>query len=204
MAEHHEVTRSPGEHVSSTDTFAAPAESVARLDGPQAVNAHSYLAAIVESSDDAILSKGSQRHHPIVQCGQRRGSSAIPHRSSSVNQYAILIPPERQSEEDEILARIRRGERVEHFETVRVSKDHRRIDVSLTISPVRDASGSVDWRRPRSRAISATRSAPAPSMRIWRRSSSRPKTRFSRRTSTASSNHAMPPPSACSATPPPS
>src|SRR5262249_13197911 len=55
----------------------------------------------------------------------------------------VLIPPERQTEEDDILARIRRGERVEHFETVRLRRDGRPLDVSLTISPVRDAAGRI-------------------------------------------------------------
>ena len=55
----------------------------------------------------------------------------------------LLIPSDRQREEDSILARLRAGERIEHFETIRVAKDGRRIDVSLTVSPVRDAQGSV-------------------------------------------------------------
>src|SRR5439155_19501756 len=55
----------------------------------------------------------------------------------------LIIPPERHDEEHEILARIARGERVEHFETVRVSKQGRRIDISLTVSPIRDRSGRI-------------------------------------------------------------
>lgn len=55
----------------------------------------------------------------------------------------LLIPPERLSEEEHILARIGRGEHVEHFETVRVGKDGRHIDVSLTISPIRNAEGAI-------------------------------------------------------------
>ena len=53
----------------------------------------------------------------------------------------ILIPADRQQEEDLILGRIRRGEPIEHFETVRVTKDGRLIDISLTVSPVRDGAG---------------------------------------------------------------
>src|SRR6202041_1328160 len=53
------------------------------------------------------------------------------------------IPSDRQGEEEKILARLRRGERSEHFETVRVTKDGRQLDVSLTISPIKDASGQV-------------------------------------------------------------
>ena len=55
----------------------------------------------------------------------------------------MLIPPERQGEEPALLERLRRGERIEHFETVRVTRDSRRLDISLTISPVRDAEGRV-------------------------------------------------------------
>ena len=54
-----------------------------------------------------------------------------------------LIPPDLHSEEEQILARLRRGERIEHFETVRVTKDGRTIDISLTVSPLRDGSGRV-------------------------------------------------------------
>src|SRR5262249_57698083 len=54
-----------------------------------------------------------------------------------------IIPPELHGEEREILARLRRGERIEHYETVRVAKDGRRVDVSLTVSPLRDRSGKV-------------------------------------------------------------
>ena len=55
----------------------------------------------------------------------------------------MLIPPDRRDEEQQILKRIIRGERIEHFETVRVCKDGRRIDISLTISPIRDARGEI-------------------------------------------------------------
>src|SRR6188472_560279 len=55
----------------------------------------------------------------------------------------IIIPPDRQDEEKEILRRIRAGERVEHFETVRVRKDGQLIDISLTVSPVLDEAGNV-------------------------------------------------------------
>ena len=55
----------------------------------------------------------------------------------------VLIPEERKAEEDEILARLRRGELIEHYETVRIAKDRRPIDVSLSISPVRDHAGRI-------------------------------------------------------------
>ena len=101
-----------------------------------------YLAAIVESSDDAILSKDT---NGIIQSANAAAERVLGYSPAELigRSVRILIPPEHQADEDEILARIRRGERVDHFETVRLTKDKRRIDVSLTISPVRDASGRI-------------------------------------------------------------
>jgi PAS domain S-box-containing protein len=101
-----------------------------------------YLAAIVESSDDAILSKDTDG---IIQSANASAERIFGYSPAELlgKSVRILIPPELQAEEDEILARICRGERVDHFETVRITKDKRRIDISLTISPVRDASGRV-------------------------------------------------------------
>jgi PAS domain S-box-containing protein len=104
--------------------------------------AQAYLAAIVESSDDAILSKDL---NGIIQSCNAAGERIFGYAATELvgRSVRVLIPPERQSEEDDILARIQRGERIDHFETVRLTKDKRRIDVSLTISPVRDASGRI-------------------------------------------------------------
>jgi PAS domain S-box-containing protein len=104
--------------------------------------AQAYLAAIVESSDDAILSKDLDG---IIQSCNAAGERIFGYAAAELvgKPIRILIPPDRQDEEDEILARIRRGECVDHFETVRVTKDGRQLDVSLTISPVRDAAGRV-------------------------------------------------------------
>jgi PAS domain S-box-containing protein len=101
-----------------------------------------YLAAIVESSDDAILSKDTDGIIQSANAATERifGYSAAELVGKSVR---VLVPPELHPQEDEILARIRRGERIDHFETVRLTKDNRRIDISLTVSPVRDASGRV-------------------------------------------------------------
>jgi hypothetical protein len=68
-----------------------------------------------------------------------------------------LIPPERQPEEDDILARLSRGDRIEHFETVRVAKNGRRLDVSVTISPLRNAAGAIVGASTIVRNISAAR-----------------------------------------------
>jgi PAS domain S-box-containing protein len=101
-----------------------------------------YLAAIVESSDDAILSKDL---NGIIQSCNAAGERMFGYSTGELigQPVRILIPPDRQSEEDDILARIRRGERIDHFETIRFRKDGRPVDVSLTISPVRDASGQI-------------------------------------------------------------
>jgi len=100
------------------------------------------LAAIVESSEDAIISKSLDGIIQSWNAGAERlfGYSA----DEAVGQpITLIIPIERRDEEYDILARIRRGERVEHFETVRRAKGGRRIDISLTVSPVRSSDGHV-------------------------------------------------------------
>ena len=100
------------------------------------------LAAIVESSDDAILSKDL---NGIIRSCNAATERIFGYTSEELvgQPVRILIPPERQTEEDDIMARIRRGERTDHFETVRVTKDRRTIDVSLTISPIYGPSGAI-------------------------------------------------------------
>ena len=101
-----------------------------------------YLAAIVDSSDDAIISKDL---NGIVRSCNAAAERLFGYPAHELigQPIRVLIPSERQAEEDEIIARIRNGVRVDHFETVRVTKDGRLVDVSLTVSPVRDASGRV-------------------------------------------------------------
>ncbi|MBV8226017.1 MAG: PAS domain S-box protein [Verrucomicrobia bacterium] len=100
------------------------------------------LAAIVDSSDDAIIGKDLNSIITSWNRGAERifGYSADEMIGTSVMR---LIPPDLQWEEQEILARLRRGERYDHFETVRVAKDGRKLDVSLTISPIKDANGTI-------------------------------------------------------------
>ncbi|MGO8916012.1 MAG: PAS domain S-box protein [Stellaceae bacterium] len=104
--------------------------------------ARTYLAAIVDSSDDAIISKSLDG---IVTSWNRGAEAIFGYRADEMvgRPIALLFPPDRLTEEDVILGRLRRGERVEHFETVRLHRDGHEIDVSLTISPIRDAVGRV-------------------------------------------------------------
>ena len=101
-----------------------------------------WLAAIVQSSDDAIISKDLNGIITSWNKGAERlfGYSAEDTIGKSIT---ILIPPERHHEEHTILGRIRGGNRIEHYETVRRRKDGSLIDISLTISPVRNAEGNV-------------------------------------------------------------
>src|SRR5215216_2684703 len=105
-------------------------------------SAEAYLAAIVESSDDAIIAKNLDG---IIQSANAAAERLFGYTTDELigQSVRILIPPDRQSEEDDILARVRAGKRVDHFETVRVTKDGRPVDISLTVSPVRDASGVI-------------------------------------------------------------
>jgi PAS domain S-box-containing protein len=101
-----------------------------------------WLAAIVDSSDDAIVSKDLSGIISSWNSGAERlfGYTAEEAVGKSI---LIIIPPDRAGEEQSILARLRRGERIDHFETVRRRKDGQLIDVSLTVSPIRGASGQV-------------------------------------------------------------
>ena len=100
------------------------------------------LAAIVESSDDVIVSKTLDGIITSWNPAAERifGWTA----AEAVGRHiTLIIPAERRAEEDDVLARIRRGERVDHFETVRLTKDGRLVDMSITVSPVKDAAGHI-------------------------------------------------------------
>ncbi len=100
------------------------------------------LAAVVNSSDDAIISKDLNG----TINAWNRGAEKIfgyPPEEAVGQPMLMLFPPERINEEADILGRIRRSESMEHFETIRVRKDGTKIDVSVTISPIRDSSGTI-------------------------------------------------------------
>lgn len=100
------------------------------------------LAAIIDSSDDAIVSKDLDGTITSWNPAAERlfGYTSAEAVGRSIR---LIIPADRQSEEDEVLRRIGLGERVDHFETVRQRKDGSYIDISLTVSPIRDRTGVV-------------------------------------------------------------
>jgi len=104
--------------------------------------ARSWLAAIVDSSDDAIISKDLNGTITTWNAAARRifGYTADEIIGTSVLR---LIPPELHSDEPMIIAKIKAGDRIDHFETIRLAKDGRRLQVSLTVSPIRDEHGVI-------------------------------------------------------------
>ena len=101
-----------------------------------------WLAAVVDSSDDAIVTKTLDGVIRSWNRGAERlfGYSA----GEAVGQSIFLIiPEERRAEEEDVLSRLRRGERIDHFETIRQAKDGRRVPVSLSVSPIRDDQGRI-------------------------------------------------------------
>jgi PAS domain S-box-containing protein len=100
------------------------------------------LASIVESSDDAIVSKDL---NGVITSWNLGAERIFGYAAEEVvgKPITIIIPPERHGEEVTILERLRRGERVDHFETVRLRKDGTEVDVSLTISPIANAEGRI-------------------------------------------------------------
>lgn len=119
-----------------------PATPPAGLADPDHSIQLALLAAIVASSDDAIVSKTLEGRILSWNEGATRifGYQPVEVIGESIT---IIIPPELHDEERQILDKVRRGERVDHFDTVRVTKDGRRLPISLTVSPVRDSRGVI-------------------------------------------------------------
>ena len=108
----------------------------------QAEEAQARLAKIVETSDDAIISKSIDGIIQTWNAGAER-MFGYPAEEVVGKPITVLIPPERLPEEEKILQQLRRGKAVEQFETLRLTRDGRPIDVSLTISPLKNANGNV-------------------------------------------------------------
>ena len=135
------------------------------------LEASAHLAAIVESSDDAIISKTLEGVILSWNSGAEKmfGYSA---QEAKGKKMMLLIPPEHSDEEPDILARVARGEQVAHLETTRIRKDGKAIDVSVTISPMRDVRSagertstvSIRWRSVAWRRISDLISAVSATM----------------------------------------
>ena len=108
----------------------------------QAEKTTALLAAIVDSSDDAIVSKTLEG---VITSWNRSAERLFGYRAEEAigQNVTLIVPLDRRHEEAAILDRLRRGQRIEHFETVRVRKDGTTLDISLSISPVTDASGHV-------------------------------------------------------------
>ncbi|MGZ8992937.1 MAG: PAS domain S-box protein [Burkholderiaceae bacterium] len=132
------VTISP---IHNSDGKVVGASKVARDITPNAL-LEGRFSAIVASSDDAIVSKDLRG---VVQSWNPSAERMFGYTADEMigKPITVLFPPDRLDEEPRILAQIRRSERVDHFETVRVHKDGTSLDVSVTISPVKDASGAV-------------------------------------------------------------
>ncbi|MEO5618136.1 MAG: PAS domain S-box protein, partial [Candidatus Eisenbacteria bacterium] len=108
----------------------------------RAAEAQLHLSAVVDSSDDAIVSKNLDG---IVSSWNEGAQRIFGYSSQEVigKPVEILLPPDRQHEEEDILRRLRRGERLDHFETIRIHKDGHPIDVSVTASLIRDSVGRI-------------------------------------------------------------
>jgi len=119
-----------------------PPRNSATVNWTQLEDVHLWLAAIVDSSDDAIISKSLDG---VILTWNQAAERLFGYSAQEAvgRAIAIIIPPELHDEEKDLLRRSRNGERIEHFETRRLTRDGLRLDVSLTISPIRDARGTI-------------------------------------------------------------
>ncbi|HKD19687.1 MAG TPA: PAS domain-containing sensor histidine kinase [Thermoanaerobaculia bacterium] len=125
------------------------------------------FAAIVESSDDAIISKSLDG---TITSWNQAAQRMFGYTAEEIvgKPISVLMPPERHDDLESILGRIRKGERVEHYETVRVAKDGHRIDVSVSVSPVKDRNGRIVGAAKIARDISKRRRLEAERQRLLR------------------------------------
>src|ERR1700724_2540327 len=107
-----------------------------------AFDVETHLASIIESSDDVIVSKTLEG---VIMSWNPAAERIFGYTAAEAigQNIRLIIPHDRWGEEDEVLARIGRGERVDHFETIRRAKDGKLLNISLTVSPVKDRSGKI-------------------------------------------------------------
>jgi PAS domain S-box-containing protein len=131
----------------------------------RADEATARLAAIVSSSDDAVISKDL---HGIIMTWNAGAERMFGYTAEEVigRPVTILMPPERVDEEPGILARIRNGEKIDHYETIRRRKDGTLLDISLTISPIKDAEGRIIGASKIARDITARKRAEEATARL--------------------------------------
>jgi PAS domain S-box-containing protein len=123
--------------MTSLGTFAAAAYQTLL-----SLNATRQIAFIVESSDDAIIGKNLDG---VITSWNKGAERLFGYTAEEIigKPVTFLIPPERQEEEDAIIERVRRGQRIEHYETVRLGKHGGLLEISLTVSPIKDAAGRI-------------------------------------------------------------
>src|SRR5262249_17153226 len=136
----------------ASDKYAAKAER------RRAEEMGQLMAAIVESSADAIITKSLDG---VVTSWNAAAERIFGYAAEEIigKPISVLMPPEHAEDADRILRRIRRGERVEHFETQRLAKDGRILDVSLSVAPTRDADGQIIGASKVARDITARKRA---------------------------------------------
>jgi PAS domain S-box-containing protein len=134
-------------------------------DEKHAGDARALVNSIVDTSFDAIVTKDL---NGIITSWNSAAEQLFGYPAAEIigKPIRVLIPPDRQAEEDDILARLRRGERIEHFETIRLAKDGRPLNISVTISPVRNASGTIVGASKIARDVSALKAAEAERLRL--------------------------------------
>src|SRR4030095_7709115 len=130
----------PEQSKQKADTANKSRSFAANLQSPEL--AAQWLSAIIESADDAIITKTLEGIITSWNSGAERifGYSADEVIGKSIT---ILIPPRHSNEEPEILARLKAGERIDDYESVRVGKDGRPVEISLTVSPIKTGDGTI-------------------------------------------------------------